>query len=131
MESYRTLPKDLQQPRNLSVGFSHGSRKAFTVIKNLPPHDLPEGLFPCQTDIFAYQPPKLNFGWVTTGASTCRVLACPHSERRSQTLRIRQREPNPPITEPSIHAPSRPAVGEKHPVAGKPGNKNRNTWQLT
>ncbi|PBK86461.1 hypothetical protein ARMGADRAFT_537174 [Armillaria gallica] len=74
MQSYKTLPKDLQPPRNLSVGFHHGSRKALTVIKNLPPHDLPEGLFPCQTGRFAYQPPKLNFGWVTPEACTRRVL---------------------------------------------------------
>ncbi len=29
----------------------------------------------------------------------------------------------PPTTEPSIYAPSQPAVGEKHSVAGKPSNK--------
>ncbi|KAK0447162.1 hypothetical protein EV421DRAFT_186513 [Armillaria borealis] len=74
MESYRTLPKDLRPPRNLSVGFRHGSRKALAAITNLPPHDLPEGFFPCQTDLFTYQPPKLNFGWVTPEASTRRVL---------------------------------------------------------
>ncbi|KAK0224143.1 hypothetical protein IW262DRAFT_876760 [Armillaria fumosa] len=68
------LPKGLQPSRISAAGFRRGSSKTMAAIKKLPPHDLPSGFFPWHTAIFAYLPPKLTFGWVTTGASMCQVL---------------------------------------------------------